>query len=200
MKYALIGDIHGYLEPLEEILKLATKRPSMLIFLGDYVNRGPETREVIDLLVTLKANPRIETSFLRGNHDTEFLKVLQGGGVDNLLRMGGARTVRSYVERPYGDVAAQLRDAVPIEHYEFFDTLRPAFKAEGLEVMHEPPKNERSAYVVAAHSPRADLVPDIGASSAFIDTGCGTLEGGRLTCLFWPSLQWVQSAPVAYTD
>jgi serine/threonine protein phosphatase 1 len=62
----IIGDIHGMLRPLEKILGAIDRRDreARLFFLGDYINRGPDSRGVIDLLLGLK-----NASFLRGNHD-----------------------------------------------------------------------------------------------------------------------------------
>ena len=69
---ALIGDIHGCLGPLEEIVNAALQRTSILVFLGDYVNRGPDSSEVVEFLVSLQGEKQIETHFLEGNHDVEF--------------------------------------------------------------------------------------------------------------------------------
>jgi hypothetical protein len=71
----IIGDIHGMLRPLQGVLDLIHRiDPSpRLIFVGDYVNRGPDSRQVIDLLLTLG-----DAHFLRGNHDDIFDQVLHG--------------------------------------------------------------------------------------------------------------------------
>lgn len=192
---ALIGDVHGCIAPLREIVELALKRTSVLVFLGDYINRGSDASAVVEHLATLQNDARIETHFLAGNHDIEFQRVLQGEEVDTLLRMGGAPTIRSYVDHPYGDVGQQLRDAVPRLHRDFFSDLASTFEIDGLIASHTSPERLRAGrYAVSAHSPRHTSKPEIGPSAAFIDTGCGTLDNGRLTSLYWPSLEWDQSA------
>lgn len=69
----IIGDIHGMLRPLEAILEGITRADNhaTLIFVGDYINRGSESKQVIDLLLTLN-NAR----FIRGNHDDIFDQIL----------------------------------------------------------------------------------------------------------------------------
>jgi serine/threonine protein phosphatase 1 len=191
---ALIGDIHGCIEPLREIVDSALQRCSTLVFLGDYVDRGADSSDVVAFLLALQADLGVEAHFLEGNHDVEFRRVLNGGSVDTLLRMGGAPTIASYVDEPYGDVGEQLRLAIPPSHREFFEHLLPKFEIDGLTAVHEAMKSPRvGEYVVAGHSLRHSLEPEIGKSTAYIDTGCGTVAGGRLTCLYWPDLVTVQS-------
>ena len=71
----VIGDIHGMLRPLEALVAAISRRDpgAHLIFVGDYVNRGPDSRQVIDLLLTLP-----HATFLRGNHDDIFDLILHG--------------------------------------------------------------------------------------------------------------------------
>ncbi len=85
-----IGDIHGCIEELDELVTAARSRTSHLVFLGDYVNRGPHSREVIDFLIRLQQTKGISTSFIMGgNHDQAFLDSLVGDGFDSFLRIGG---------------------------------------------------------------------------------------------------------------
>lgn len=71
----IIGDIHGMLLPLRTLVGEISRRDeaAQLLFVGDYVNRGPDSRGVIDLLLTLN-NAR----FIRGNHDDIFVEILTG--------------------------------------------------------------------------------------------------------------------------
>lgn len=194
MTTAFIGDVHGCLEPLREVVERAREAASTLVFLGDYVDRGHESREVIDYLVALAADRSIKCRFLAGNHDEELLRVLDGGELDLLLRMGGARTVRSYVAQPYGNVGEQLRQAVPRAHVEFLRALERVAVLDGVQASHEAQPNPEKLFTVTGHDVQPSLEPRISARDAFIDTGCGTAAGGRLTCLLWPSLEWFQSA------
>lgn len=73
----VIGDIHGMLDALLRTLEFADYSPSdRLVFLGDYVNRGSQSKEVMDRLLSLSENP--ENVFLRGNHEEMILKLFTG--------------------------------------------------------------------------------------------------------------------------
>jgi serine/threonine protein phosphatase 1 len=190
----IIGDIHGCLTQLQDVVSKAESRVNELVFLGDYVNRGPDSSGVINYLLALQARPELTVHFLRGNHDAQLLDALTGDGLDMLLRMGGAATIRSYVAPPYAEVSSQLRNAVPASHLEFLTSLRDTFSQDGVTVAHDPAKvGPIDTYLVAGHSVQQSAVPMIGESRAYIDTGCGTIADGRLTCLFWPSRGWIQS-------
>src|SRR3982751_2009409 len=71
----IIGDIHGMLRPLEALVAAIDKADAerQLLFVGDYVNRGPDSKGVIELLLTLK-----NAHFVRGNHDDIFDMVIHG--------------------------------------------------------------------------------------------------------------------------
>ncbi len=89
----VIGDIHGCLDPLRRLM--AQLRPSEadeVIFLGDYVDRGPDSRGVIEYLLTLRGR----YTFLMGNHERMFLDFLQGKERALFLYNGGAATLESY--------------------------------------------------------------------------------------------------------
>lgn len=199
MECAFIGDIHGHLEELDEVVEYTLSRTQRLVFLGDYINRGPNSREVVDYLIRLRRREDLDCIFLRGNHDEVFLDALSGKSIDRLLRMGGAATVASYVHAPSGDVALQLRQSVPDSHVQFFRDLKPWMMTEHLFAAHAPnsasTENANGRYCIYGHVPQRNGIPTINRDRALIDTGCGTTEGGRLTCLFWPGLDWFQSRP-----
>src|SRR5438874_13503742 len=71
----IIGDVHGLLRPLEGLLAGISRADpdASLYFVGDYVNRGLESKAVIDLVLTLK-----NAQFIRGNHDDIFDQVITG--------------------------------------------------------------------------------------------------------------------------
>ncbi|NHE67807.1 serine/threonine protein phosphatase [Rhodococcus sp. D-46] len=196
-----IGDIHGCVEELDELVTAARSRTSHLVFLGDYVNRGPRSREVIDFLIRLQQTKGLSTSFVVGNHDQAFLDSLEGDGFDSFLRMGGAATVVSYVGAPRADVLSQLRESVPVPHVDFLKSLANQVVVDGVTATHKHRAHELDTsedteqFLIYGHSPQRRLLPRIERDRAFIDTGCGTLPDGRLTCLFWPSLNWTQSKP-----
>jgi serine/threonine protein phosphatase 1 len=193
---AVIGDVHGNSVALRGLLWLLNDWHGTLIFAGDFVNRGPDSSGVLDVLVGL-ARDRSNTVFLKGNHDMVLLDAIQSGSVSQLLRMGGAPTIKSYIEAPGVDVANQFRESFPVEHLAFLSSLQPSYKsADGLVVTHGPddelPDLDHVRYHIYGHVPTDDFLPRIDSDSAGIDTGCGTFRSGRLTCLFWPSLASIQ--------
>lgn len=120
---AVIGDIHGNFGAVSSLFSIVRPLVDRLIFVGDYVNRGSHSREVMQFLVEKK---RADQSliFLRGNHDRAFLDCLARGQLVPFLRIGGAKTIRSYVRSPHGDVLAQLRLEVPSEHVDFWSSFK----------------------------------------------------------------------------
>jgi serine/threonine protein phosphatase 1 len=99
MLYA-VGDIHGELEKLNELLELMPlEAGDRLVFLGDYVDRGPDSPGVIDRLIELREH--YECVFLLGNHESMFLDFLGWTddayfGGDAFLLNGGDRTLAGY--------------------------------------------------------------------------------------------------------
>jgi len=118
-----IGDIHGCLEPLK--LLWATIKPQAkdhIIFLGDYVDRGPDCRGVIDFLIEIKE--KFNVTFLSGNHEEKFFLARHGGGemADWLARWGGQETLNSYGEAGI--------DAVPESHWDFLRTCQSTYETD----------------------------------------------------------------------
>jgi serine/threonine protein phosphatase 1 len=126
MLYA-IGDIHGELEKLDDLLsRLPLERGDRLVFVGDYVDRGPEPRGVIDRLIRLQSE--WPCTFLLGNHESMFCDFLGWEdpayfGGDAFLMNGGDRTLASYGyfdrERPDPDAFR-----LPKDHADFLRGCR----------------------------------------------------------------------------
>jgi serine/threonine protein phosphatase 1 len=136
-----VGDIHGRLDLLEELLAridadIARRPPArpIYVFLGDYIDRGPSSRETIDRLIEHgKAN---ETVFLKGNHELIAIKCLSDPNLfDQWLRLGGYETLVSYGVRPETLANAKqivglqsaFHDALPQRHLHFFRDLQNSF-------------------------------------------------------------------------
>lgn len=197
---AFIGDVHGCLDQLREIVARSRVRAGQLVFLGDYVNRGPDSRGVIDYLVDLAQDSKIMTSFVEGNHDRAMLDALENGRLDVFLRMGGAATVRSYISNaPHANLQKQFRDAVPSHHLSFLNSLVEQTLVDGVLARHDCAFGGAGGNIVGrrfevcGHSPQRGNRPTISYEHAYIDTGCGTLPGGCLTSFFWPSREWIQT-------
>lgn len=93
-----ICDIHGEIDKLNELLKqLAPQKDDTIVFLGDYINRGLNSKEVIERLITL--SQETNCIFLKGNHEDLLLKILQTRAEEdvlNWLMAGGGATLDSY--------------------------------------------------------------------------------------------------------
>ncbi|GIX48146.1 MAG: ser/threonine protein phosphatase [Candidatus Tectimicrobiota bacterium] len=133
MDYA-IGDVHGCRDKLERLLELIRYDPAAdrLIFLGDYLDRGPDSRGVIELLLRLQAeNPA--NVFLMGNHEENFLTFLRAWTSDEgmaywlaepFLAGGGLATLHSYCPGLRHPFEPRLLDAIPPQHLQFLSNLR----------------------------------------------------------------------------
>ncbi len=96
MSYIAIGDIHGCLDPLQRLIQTLKPNPfDTLVFLGDYVDRGPNSKGVIDYLIELKKTH--SCIFLLGNHEVLMLDYLAGLlTINDWERNGGIATLDSY--------------------------------------------------------------------------------------------------------
>ncbi len=152
----VIGDIHGMLQLLRVILDEIHRRDSdaRLLFVGDYVNRGPDSRGVIDLLLGLK-----NAAFVRGNHDNVFQMVLTGQSYAPHLQAaepvsaflwfanyGLEKTLASYnvdymdIEwvrhHPTSNAVLKLFSVVPAAHRQFIQSLVPVIEEPDIFVAH----------------------------------------------------------------
>ena len=138
-----IGDIHGCYNLLAALLEaivqdiglIVEERLPLLIFCGDYVDRGPQTFDVITMLVWLSRLATVEVVFLRGNHESMLLGFLDyPDRYLGWLQRDGISTLRTYdVQIPDGseDILAsdcrrlrdELMDRMPASHLEFLRTL-----------------------------------------------------------------------------
>jgi serine/threonine protein phosphatase 1 len=138
-----IGDIHGHLAQLDKLheaisVDLLTMPPEEvhIVYLGDYIDRGPANRGVIERLIERKARgDGITKSFLKGNHESAVFEFMEDPVGSDWLRYGGLDTLRDYGIFFEGGVplpaekeraAKKMCTAVPQEHFEFFSTLEVA--------------------------------------------------------------------------
>jgi serine/threonine protein phosphatase 1 len=136
-----IGDVHGRLDVLDQLLRdiaadVAATRPAerpLLIFLGDYVDRGPDSRQVVERVIGLTAGSFFEVMALKGNHEEAVLLFLEDPSFAfTWMDFGGGPTLASYGVQPTAartDLAAwnQVRDAfataLPQTHRRFYESL-----------------------------------------------------------------------------
>jgi len=133
-----VGDIHGRLDLLEQLLGMIhddiARRPArkvLLIFVGDLIDRGPNSAQVIERLRTYR-HPGVRTLFLLGNHEEVLLRILAGDAdlIAKWRLFGGAQCLASYgldAEKLTGlsdeDALALIRSAIPKEHVEFLESF-----------------------------------------------------------------------------
>jgi serine/threonine protein phosphatase 1 len=136
-----IGDIHGCYEQLRRLLALIARdaelrakgRMTTLIFCGDYVDRGPASRQVLDALCWLKRRRPFHLQFLKGNHEQVMLDYIAAPArAAAWLLFGGAETLQSYGvtppdpdDPPEAHVAARddLLERLPVSHLRFLQDL-----------------------------------------------------------------------------
>jgi serine/threonine protein phosphatase 1 len=190
---AFVGDVHGRSDKLREVLQRLASYTGSIVFLGDYVNYGDDARGVLDLLVAERARRGPRLVVLEGNHDAAFRSFLDGGDIGTFLALGGAATVRSYVESIGPDVTSQLRNAVPASHRKLLNNLLPEWSEGNLLAMHKWPDSvvhTSDRFVVLGHYLQPAGQPRITETEAYIDTGCGSRPDGTLTCLLMPDRDW----------
>ncbi len=148
-----IGDIHGQMNALQRALALVDAdggSAEQVVFLGDYTDRGPDSRGVLDILIGGR-NAGRNWTFLRGNHDRMFQLFLQSPPQSDPHmmvelywlhpRLGGDMTLASYGVDASGnrrekDVHAELLRAVPQSHVDFLNSLQMSFETDALFLAH----------------------------------------------------------------
>jgi serine/threonine protein phosphatase 1 len=137
-----IGDIHGRLDLLRKLMSKivedAADAPDVsrrLIFIGDYVDRGMDSRSVIDLLLEGQPDGFAPSVYLKGNHEDAMLKFLEHpSAAQQWLSYGGLATLYSYgvamqqerspSEEKLANAAEKLAAKLPETHREFLDKLQ----------------------------------------------------------------------------
>jgi serine/threonine protein phosphatase 1 len=204
-KIFAIGDIHGCydrLKTLMEKIPIDCSRDT-LVFIGDYIDRGPHSAEVVDYLIQLK-NRVPELIFLKGNHEDMLNKFMNGADRFTYLLNGGQQTLDSYLTK---SVQSEFFP-IPPDHMEFFKSLRLFYETEEFIFVHaglrprvalESQKTEdllwiRNKFVstkfdfgkrvIFGHTPLKK--PLVEPNKIGIDTGA--VYGNALTCVQLPDL------------
>lgn len=206
-KIFAVGDIHGCLDKLISLMGVIdidlTK--DTLVFIGDYIDRGPDSKEVVDYLIDL-GQREDRVVFLKGNHELMLENYLSGADRLTFLYNGGEATLNSYMKNG-GQVEA---NHMPAQHLEFFDNLRLYYETEDYIFVHAGLKadipldeqDERDMLwirdefiytdfdfgkrVIFGHTPfREPLILD---NKIGIDTGA--VYGNKLTCVELPAVRF----------
>lgn len=207
MLFFAVGDIHGCLDKLLELLdqcrRFAKGRPSTFIFLGDYIDRGPDSRGVVQTVMDMTIAEPERVIALAGNHEDLLRQTDTSAGMGRWLANGGGPTLRSYgVTSPKDLPAAHLAflTGLPLFHDDglhFFvhAGIRPGVPLdeqarEHLLWIRRPfldSKADHGRLIVHGHSPTPDRKPLVLPNRVNID--CGAIFGGRLTAaVFQPDV------------
>jgi serine/threonine protein phosphatase 1 len=126
-----VGDIHGCVDEITTLIEYLTAKKDLnsedlLVFMGDYIDRGRSSKGVVDLCLSLKAKWP-DTVFLKGNHEDMLLDFLGlgGQGGDVYLANGGQAFFASYGIEPFGPLS-DIIERIPKDHLEFFKGLELA--------------------------------------------------------------------------
>ncbi|QDU62363.1 diadenosine tetraphosphatase [Planctomycetes bacterium Pan216] len=201
-RHLAIGDIHGCYRALRTLCDFVELRDDdVIITLGDYGNRGPDTRAVLEWLLQLEE--KYDLKPLRGNHDVRMLRARKGkSGLRELMTVGGGATLKSYSSSKGN--SARLAD-IPKEHWEFLKRrLLPYFETETHFFVHanadpklplaeqseetlywesfnDPPLHQSGKIMVCGHTSQKSGRPRFNGNAICIDTwACGN---GWLSCL-----------------
>ena len=204
-----IGDVHGCLEEMSRLLDaIPAAAGDTLAFVGDYIDRGPDSQGVVAHLLEWRAHTPARTVFLKGNHEDMALGYLGRPGQwgEAWLRNGGVAALRSYGIDPHAprtEVAARM----PSEHVAFLESLPTSFawgdyllvhagvrpgialadqQTEDLlwireEFLDHP--HALGSTVVFGHTPHRRVLVGLPYRIG-IDTGC--VYGGALSCVVLP--------------
>jgi len=213
-----IGDAHGCLDLLIDVQRRIDEDKALLrtghtaeIYLGDYIDRGPDSAGVVSRLIA--RSRETGTIFLRGNHEQMLLDFLDGD--DDCLGLwravGGSATMASYgVPTPLlsrsaaaDDVRRCLYEKIPPEHLSFYEQtgaymragaylavhagLRPGVRLEDqklsdmLGIRQEFLRYEGEHGFIVVHGHTPVMAPDLRSNRINIDTGA--FATNRLTCL-----------------
>jgi len=210
-KIFAVGDVHGCLEKLEHLMEKIRpdRRQDILVFLGDYIDRGPDSRGVVDFILELRET-HDSVICLMGNHEEMLLDYIRDHSNRNLYFINGGRaTLRSYGLDPE---SAVREEDIPEDHLRFFKTLllyyetadylfvhaglRPGIPLDKQdredllwirgEFLFGPGNLEKT--VIFGHTPFRQ--PFENKRRIGIDTGA--VFGGPLTCLELPAMKFHQ--------
>jgi serine/threonine protein phosphatase 1 len=207
-KIFTIGDIHGCLGKLENLIEVIPANPKNdeLIFIGDYIDRGSSSREVVEYVIGLKSKFKNIVCLL-GNHEQMLLNYLEGVEEKLYLYNGGKSTLSDY-DIKSSDVSDERKKKIPETHVFFYRSLLPYYQTNDYIFVHAGlmpgvPLEKQATQdllwvrhqfidsdynfgkrVLFGHTPLSN--PLIMENKIGIDTGA--VYGGKLTCVELPAL------------
>ncbi len=164
-RIAAIGDVHGRSDLLARLLADVERawRADRVVLLGDYIDRGPDSRGVLEVLLDarLQWGPRVVC--VRGNHEDWFLDTVRGESSPRgwLTAMEGLATVRSYAPDVADEFARAIAERRPRDHYvaAFAAFVRERFPPAHLRLLESLGTHHVEAGAIFVHAGLAPLVP-----------------------------------------
>lgn len=162
-----IGDIHGRLDLLDrmetaiaaDMAHSGSQRP-LICYLGDYIDRGPHSAQVIDRLCSC-ADDGVRRVFLKGNHEDRMIDFLADPIAHGpaWLKFGGREALESYGldvpleldDAAWKDLRDQLEAALPESHSDFLSSLQLGFRWRGYLLVHAGLDPERPVTAQVEH-------------------------------------------------
>jgi len=144
--YYVIGDIHGCKDQLVELVgKIHPTKDDHVVFVGDYIDRGPDAPGVIDYILEMRTFTNVIA--LKGNHEDMFIKALRDGKrqayKDYCANHGFETTIKQYGVKdnakqdwPWSKVLNDMWDQLPKTHRDFFEGLGMRFEIDGYHISH----------------------------------------------------------------
>lgn len=134
----VVGDIHGCYYTLQKLIeeKIQFTNDDLLFFLGDYIDRGPFSKDVVEYLIKLKYNAQ-HVYFIRGNHEDMFLKTLENREYLMTWMYNGAEETLSSFNIPvsFGYSSILLR-SIPEEILKFIQEMPFYYELEDYIIVH----------------------------------------------------------------
>jgi Calcineurin-like phosphoesterase len=181
----VIGDIHGRSDLLQNLLTKLEPRPNdHVVFLGDYIDRGPDSRGVIDALLDFQSTTDASVAFLMGNHEQWLLQTMRDFHRHSwVLGMKGLTTVRSYSP----EAADLLETAI--------EAAGPALIIEKQELPYQNflsamPGSHQKFFIRLKTFMRTD---DVVCSHAGVSADCEFVEQQSDESLIWGQPKWWQN-------
>lgn len=215
-----VGDIHGCFDELQSLLaaydSVCSGKRTRLVFVGDYVDKGPDSSKVVEFLIKSQAREKNRFICLRGNHEELLIQAAQQDRTDrdlmNWWANGGEQTLDSYGVNDPSDL--------PAEHLSWISSLPLTFSEHGRLFVHagirpgvripdqtekdlmwirEPflsSNDDHGSFVVHGHTPTETKRPELRRNRVNIDTGAcfgGTLTGALFSNAMQSPIQFVNS-------
>jgi len=175
----VISDIHGCAKTFRVLLK-KLKKPNIIYLLGDYIDRGKDSKGVIDIIMS---NSNMIP--IRGNHEQRFLEALENEKLEKFLSSGGKATLKSFGVSKIGDV--------PKKYIEWMKSLKKKLKLSDYKFVHDEsdtnPHGKKK--LVVGHKPKKlkEIIDSLDKDTIYVDGNC--VRGGYLVALDLNNLEIV---------